>query len=327
MKKHLLLLLVSIMLVTLVGCGQSSKSGEVPKDTADKKEIKIGFAQMCNDVAWKIAETNSVKAEIEKRGYQMVFTDAQWKTEKQVADMEDLITQGVDYILLAPNDYEGYTSALESAKEAGIPVIVLDREVKGKVGVDFVTCISSDFVWEGQQCAKWLQAKKGEKGGKMRIVEITGTPGASVTRDRSNGFKKVVDADKDMEIIVSQVGDFDRATAEKVMTNIIQSTGGKFDAVYCHDDEMSLGAIKALKAAGIAPTKDVFVVAIDGQKAGKESIEKGELSAVVTCTPVLGSYALEAIDKLVAKEKVEPRVYVTDYIYDASNIKEYKNAF
>lgn len=325
MKKISVFFLVIALIFSVAGCNKSANSDKAATET--KKTVKIGFAQMCNDVAWKIAETDSVKAEVEKRGYELVFTDAQWKTDKQVTDMEDLITQGVDYILLAPNDFEGYSSALASAKKANIPVLLLDREVKGTPGEDYVTCIASDFIWEGQQCAKWLQDKKTEKNGKMRIVEIAGTPGASVTKDRAAGFKEVVDADPDMTIEVSQVGDFDRAKAEKVMTNIIQSTSGNFDAVYCHDDEMAMGVIKALKAANIAPTKDVFVVGIDGSKAGKESIEKGELSAVVTCSPVLGGYALEAVDKLITGKKVEQRIYVEDKLYDSTNIKEYTQAF
>lgn len=320
MKRIITFLIAIVLAFSFVGCGKKAD------DSAKKesKKIKIGFAQMCNDVSWKVAETNSVKEEAAKRDYEIVFTDAQWKTEKQVSDIEDLITKGVDYILLAPNDYEGYESALESAKKAKIPVIVIDREIKGKVGEDFVTCVSSDFVLEGEECAKWLQ---NNQKGAMKIVEITGTPGASVTRDRAQGFKNIVESNKDMQIITSQVGDFDRGKAEKTMTNIIQSTGGKFDAVYCHDDNMAIGVIKALEAAGIKPNEQVKIVAIDGTKEAKEAIQNGKMSAVVTCSPYLGPDALKVIDKLIKGEKVEGKITVKDTLYDKTNISSYTNAF
>ena len=327
-KKCLLLALAVVMALALAACGgeTTEQTGETGTETSGET-IKVGFSQMSNDTAFKIAETESVREEVEKRGWELVFTDAQWKMDKQVSDIEDLITQGVDYILLAPNDYEGYETALASAKEAGIPVILLDREANGTPGEDFVTCITSDFIWEGEACGKWLQERKDEKGGKMRIVEVAGTPGASVTRDRAQGLRNIVEADPDMEIISSQVGDYDRATAEQVTTNVIQSTGGEFDAIYCHDDEMAMGVINALKAAGIQPTEDVYVLGIDGTQNAKTSIENGELSAVVTCTPRLGALACEVIEKLMNGEEVPTQTYVEDTLYDASNIAEYTDAF
>ena len=159
-KKCLLLALAVVMALALAACGgeTTEQTGETGTETSGET-IKVGFSQMSNDTAFKIAETESVREEVEKRGWELVFTDAQWKMDKQVSDIEDLITQGVDYILLAPNDYEGYETALASAKEAGIPVILLDREANGTPGEDFVTCITSDFIWEGEACGKWLQER------------------------------------------------------------------------------------------------------------------------------------------------------------------------
>lgn len=330
LKKLMLLFFTVLLAVALTACGgtpEEEGSSEAAGNEGGDDTIKVGFSQMSNDTAWKIAETESIREEVEKRGWELVFTDAQWQMDKQVSDIEDLITQGVDYILLAPNDYEGYETALASAKEAGIPVILLDREANGVPGEDYVTCITSDFIWEGEACGKWLQEKKAEKGGKMRIVEVAGTPGASVTRDRAQGLKNIVDADPDMEIISSQVGDFDRATAEQVTTNVIQSTGGEFDAIYCHDDEMAMGVINALKAANIKPTEDVYVLGIDGTQNAKISIENGELSAVVTCNPRLGALACEVIEKLMNGEEVPTQSFVEDTLYDSTNIAEYVDAF
>lgn len=326
MKKRLISVLLStVMVFGLMACGAKTENEE--SSEAEEEKIKVGFSQMCNDTAWKIAETDDVKKAVESRGWEFVLTDAQWKMDKQVADIEDLITQGVDYLLLAPNDYEGYDKALASAKEAEIPVILLDRQAAGTAGEDYKACITSDFIWLAESCGEWLQEKKSEKGGKMRIVEITGTPGASVVQDLSEGLRNIVDSDPDMEIVSSQVGDYDRATAEEVATNVIQATGGDFDAIICHDDNMAMGVINALKAADIKPTEDVYVLGVDGTKEAKESIQKGELSAVVTCTPMLGEDACEVIEKLMAGEDVSVQYYSEDVLYDADNIEDYTNAF
>lgn len=329
MTKFIALLVAFMMIFALAACGQKetseeSKSGDSPKTDTPKaeesKKLKVGFSQMENNNPWRIAETNSIKEEAKKRGVELVYTDAQSQTAKQVSDVEDIIAQGVDYILLAPREYEGLAPALQSAKKAGIPVILIDREAAGKPGEDYVTLIASDFILEGERAAEWLVE---QTGGKANIVELTGTPGSSVARDRSEGFKKVISEHPDMKIIASQTGDFARANGQKVMENIIQAKGKEITAVYAHNDEMAIGAIQALKAAGMKPGEDVIIVSIDGSKDALKAITAGELGATVECNPRFGPKAFDVIEKLEKGEEVPTKIVNPDRFFDINNAEEH----
>jgi ribose transport system substrate-binding protein len=306
----LLLAACALLVLSLAGCAKKS----------DK--IVVGFSQMENDGPWRIAETKSMKDEAKKRGekFEIVVTDAQGQTAKQVADVEDLIARRVSAIFLAPREFEGLAPALQAAKKAKIPVILVDREAAGKAGEDYIAFLGSNFVEQGRRAAEWLTKKVNGKAG---IVELTGTAGSSVARDRSEGFKQYLKDHPDMKIIASQTAEFSRATGQKVMENIIQSKGAEITAVYAHNDEMALGAIQALKAAGRVPGKDVTVVSIDGEKAALESIAKGELGASVESNPRFGPLAFDTLEKFLKGETVPTKITLEDRFFDASNAQQF----
>ena len=283
-------------------------------------EYVVGFSQMESDNPWRIAETKSLREEAVKRGYNIVVTDAQGQTAKQVSDVEDLIARRVNLILLAPREFEGLAPALQAAKEAKIPVVLVDRAAAGTVGQDYVTLLASNFVEQGQRAAEWL-AK--ETNGTAGIVELTGTPGSSVAQDRAKGFKDEIAKHPGMKIIASQTGDFSRAIAQRVMQNVAQSLGKQITAVYAHNDEMALGAIQALRAAGLTPGTDVKIVSIDGQKAALEAIQRGELGATVESNPRFGPLAFDTIDRHRKGEKIEPKILITDRFFDKSNAAQF----
>lgn len=284
--------------------------------------MTVGFSQMESDNPWRIAETKSLRDEAAKRGVKLVVTDAQGQTAKQVSDVEDLIAQRVDVILLAPREFEGLVPALQSAKQANIPVILVDRAANGVAGTDYVTLLASNFIEQGQRAAEWL-AKATD--GKAQIVELSGTPGSSVAADRAKGFRDGIAKYPGMKILASQTGNFSRAQGERVMQNIAQSLGNKITAVYAHNDEMALGAIQALKAAGRKPGTDVIVVSVDGQKAALEAIIAGELGATVESNPRFGPLAFETIDKFRKKESVPTRILLTDRLFDKTNAQQFLN--
>jgi galactofuranose transport system substrate-binding protein len=285
-------------------------------------KIVVGFSQMENNNPWRIAETNSMKDEAAKRSakFDIVMTDAQGQTSKQVSDVEDLIARKVSAIFLAPREFEGLAPALQAAKRAKIPVFLIDREAAGKAGEDYVAFLGSNFVEQGKRAAEWLIKTTNGKAG---IVELTGTAGSSVARDRSEGFKQAIAASPDMKIIASQTGDFSRAQGQKVMENIIQSKGAEITAVYAHNDEMALGAIQALKAAGRKPGQDVTIISIDGEKAALEAIMAGELGASVESNPRFGKLAFDTLEKYLAGEKIPTKIILEDRFFDASNAKQY----
>lgn len=306
-----LLCAVSLLAVAVGGCRKAER---------EEGQWVVGFSQMGHDNPWRMAQTQSLRDEAAKRGYELVVTDAQDQTAKQVADVEDLIARRVDVILLAPREFEGLTPALEAAREANIPVILVDREAEGTAGEDFVTFLGSNFVEQGRRAAQWLVD---ETGGKAGIVELTGTPGSSVAADRARGFREVIAKHPDMKILASQTGEFSRAIGQRVLQNIAQSLGKQITAVYAHNDEMALGAIQALKAAGFKPGEDVEVVSIDGQRAALEAIQRGELGATVESNPRFGPIAFDTIEELRRGEKVPTKKLIDDRFFDRRNAAEF----
>jgi ribose transport system substrate-binding protein len=286
----------------------------------DDGQYTVGFAQMESDNPWRLAQTASLKDEAAKRGYRLVVTDAQGQTAKQVSDVEDLIARRVKVILLAPREYQGLVPALQAAKQAKIPVILLDREAAGKAGEDYVTFLGSNFVEQGQRAADWLARTS---NGTATIVELTGTPGSSVAIDRAKGFREEIAKHPGMRIVATQTGDFSRAKGQQVMQNIAQSLGRGFTAVYAHNDEMALGAIEALKAAGRKPGQDVLVVSVDGERAALEAIQRGELGATVESNPRFGPIAFETVEQVRRGEAVPPKRLITDRFFDRSNAAQF----
>jgi galactofuranose transport system substrate-binding protein len=300
---------VLVALVAVTGCERKKSA-----------EFVVGFSQMESDNPWRLAETKSLKDEAAKRGIQLVVTDAQGQTSKQVADVEDLIARRVSLILLAPRTFDGLAPALQAAKAAKIPVILLDRAAAGKAGDDYVTLLVSDEKEEGRRAAEWLA---GQMKGTASIVELAGTPGASAADDRAAGFREGLAKFPNMKIIASQTGNFSRATGQGVMQNIAQSLGKKITAVFAHNDEMALGAIQALIAAGLKPGADVVMVSVDGERAGLEAIERGELGATVECNPRFGPLAFDTIDKYRKGDALPPKIIVPDRFFDKQNAKQF----
>ena len=310
----------SLMSGALVFSGCARKGG----GGAAGGKMVVGFSQMENDGPWRIAETASMQDEAKKRAdkYEMIISDAQNKTSKQVSDVEDLVARGVKAIFLAPREFEGLAPALQAAKEANIPVFLVDREAAGTPGVDYVTVLKSDFVEEGKRAAEWLIK---ETGGKANIVELTGTAGSSVARDRSQGFWDALKDHPEMKKLVSQTADFNRAIALNVMGNIIQAQGKAINVVYAHNDEMALGAIQALKAAGMKPGTEILIVSIDGQKSALQAIINGEMNVSVECNPRFGPLAFDALEKHLAGEKLPPQIINQDRFFDKSNAAQFVN--
>ncbi|WP_314094927.1 ABC transporter substrate-binding protein [Shinella sp. M31] len=299
---------------------------EVPK-LAQKDTYKVGFAQTESNNPWRIAQTNSMKAEAEKLGYQLVYTDAAGSAAKQVADVNSMIAQGVDVIFLAPREEKPLIPAVMAAKKAGIPVILLDRSVDpslAKAGEDYLTFIGSNFVEEGKRVAEWLVKNA---NGKSKIIELEGTTGSSPANDRKKGFDEAIKAAGGFEIVASQTGDFARDKGRQVAEALLQAHPDA-DIIYAHNDEMAMGAIAALEAAGKVPGKDVLVLSIDGGKEAVQAVVDGKIAAVVECNPRFGPKAFETMQRYAKGEKIDPILVNEDKFYDASNAAaELANAY
>jgi ABC-type sugar transport system substrate-binding protein len=292
-----------------------------------KDTYKVGFAQTESNNPWRIAQTESMQAEAAKLGYQLVYTDAAGSAAKQVADVNSMIAQGVDVIFLAPREEKPLIPAVMAAKKAGIPVILLDRRVDeslAKPGVDYVTFIGSDFIEEGQRIAEWLVANKPDGA---KIIQLEGTVGSSPANDRRKGFEDALAGKAGFEVVASQSGDFARDKGRQVAEALLQAHPDA-DVIYAHNDEMAMGAIAALEAAGKVPGKDVLVLSIDGGKEAVQAVVDGKIAAVVECNPRFGPKAFETMARYAAGETIEAWVKNVDKFYDSSNAAaEVANAY
>lgn len=264
--------------------------------------LTIGFSQIGSESGWRTSETDSIKAEAAKRGIDLKFSDAQQKQENQIKAVRSFIAQGVDGILLAPVVETGWDQVLKEAKNAKIPVVLVDRGVKADESL-YLTKVASDFVEEGRLAAAWLAARTSAK---CDLVELQGTVGSSAAIDRKKGFEDVVKLFPRMKVLRSQSGDFTRSGGKEVMESFLKAeNGGKnLCAVYAHNDDMALGAIQAIKEAGLKPGKDLAIVSIDGVPDIFKAMADGESNASIELNPHLGGPAFDAIAQAKAGKTV-----------------------
>jgi ABC-type sugar transport system substrate-binding protein len=323
-----LLTLVAVILAACGGAGSEAGSANAGLPKLTKKDTyKVGFSQVESNNPWRLAQTASMQEEAAKRGYELVYTDAAGSEAKQIADVDSMIAQKVDLIFLAPRSEKPLAQAVLKAKAAGIPVILLDRNVDqelAKPGQDYIGFIGSDFIDEGKRAAEWLVKAT---GGKATIIELQGTVGSSPAIDRKKGFDDYIKDHPDMKVVASETGDFARDKGRQVMETLLQAHPD-VTAVYAHNDEMALGAIAALEAAGKVPGKDVIIVSIDGSKDALQAIIDGKLGATVECNPRFGPKAFDTLEAYANGEQIPAKIINPDKFYDSSNAAtEIANAY
>jgi len=254
----------------------------------------VGFSQIGSESGWRAAETTLTKTQAEERGLKLQFSDAQQKQENQIAAIRSFIAQGVDAILLAPVVATGWDAVLQEAKEAEIPVVLLDRQVDSSDDL-YLTAVGSNLVHEGEVAGKWLVDTVGDK--ECRVVELQGTTGSSPAIDRKKGFENALAGHDNLKIVRSQTGDFTRAQGKEVMESFLQAENGGKDicALYAHNDDMAVGAIQAIKEAGLKPGTDILVVSIDGVPDLFQAMANGEANATVELTPNMAGPAFDAL--------------------------------
>ena len=268
----------------------------------------VGFSQIGSESGWRAAETTLTRQQAEERGYQLQFSDAQQRQENQIAAIRSFVAQGVDAILLAPVVATGWDSVLQVAQEAEIPVVLLDRRVDSAEDL-YLTAVGSDLVHEGEVAGQWLVDQVA--GEDCRIVELQGTTGSSPAIDRKAGFEAAIAGHENLEIVRSQTGDFTRAQGKEVMESFLQAENGGADicALYAHNDDMAVGAIQAIKEAGLAPGTDILVVSIDAVPDIFQAMAAGEANATVELTPNMAGPAFDALEAYWA-DGTEPEKFI-----------------
>lgn len=272
------------------------------------KDLVVGFSQIGSESGWRAAETSVTKQEAEKRGVTLKFADAQQKQENQIKALRGFIAQGVDAILVAPVVATGWDEVLKEAKEAKIPVILLDRGVDAAQDL-YLTSVASDQVKEGAVAGKFLVDAVAGKD--CKVVELQGTVGSTPAINRKKGFEEAIAGAKNVSIIRSQTGDFTRSKGKEVMEGFIKAENGGKDicAVYAHNDDMAVGAIQAIKDAGLKPGTDIKVVSIDAVPDIFAAMVAGEANATVELTPNMAGPAFDALDAYL-KDGKEPEKFI-----------------
>ncbi len=274
-------------------------------------DMTVGFSQIGSESGWRAAETSVTKQEAEKRGITLKFADAQQKQENQIKAIRGFIAQGVDAILVAPVVATGWEEVLGEAKEAEIPVVLLDRGVEAPQDL-YLTSVASDQVKEGRVAGEWLVKTVGDKP--CKVVELQGTVGSTPAINRKKGFEEAIAGHSNITIARSQTGDFTRAKGKEVMEGFLKAENGGKDicAMYAHNDDMAVGGIQAIKDAGLKPGKDILVVSIDAVPDIFAAMAAGEANATVELTPNMAGPAFDALEAYKKDGKQPEKFIITE---------------
>ena len=274
-------------------------------------EMVVGFSQIGSESGWRAAETSVTKQEAEARGVDLKFADAQQKQENQIKALRGFIAQGVVAIMIAPVVATGWDEVLGEAKDAGIPVVLLDRGIDAPEDL-YLTSVASDQVKEGAVAAQWLVDTVAGKP--CTIVQLEGTVGSSPAINRKKGFDDVIAQHANFTMSRSQTGDFTRSKGKEVMEGFIKAEGGGAElcAVYAHNDDMMVGAIQAMKDAGLKPGSDILTVSIDAVPDIFSAMAAGDANATVELTPNMAGPAFDALAAFKGEGKMPEKFIITE---------------
>jgi simple sugar transport system substrate-binding protein len=325
-SKVALLGMAFAMLGALVGCGVFPLTASAPQAvpasiTKPKKtyqDLVVGFAQIGAESEWRTANTVSIKETAQQLGVELKFSDAQQKQENQITAIRSFIAMKVDVIGVPAVVETGWETVFREAKDAGIPIIMVDR--RADVPEDlYVSGVGSDFVEEGRNSARVLAKIV---NGKASIVELVGTLDSAPANGRYKGFREILENYPEMKIIDSQSGDFTRAKGKEVMEEFLRRHGRNITAVFAHNDDMATGAIEAIEEYGLKPGVDIKIVSVDAAHGAFEAMIAGKLNATIECNPLLGPQFYELALKVVNGEPVPKWVPSKEGIFLPDNAKE-----
>ena len=316
-RKHAVLIgFLLLVCCTLTACTAT------PAPTAETYEdfIVVGFSQVGAESDWRNANTISMQQALsEANGYRLIIDDAQQKQERQITAIRNFIHQGVDYIVLAPTTEKGWDTVLAEAKDAGIPVIIVDRRIEIKDDSLFTCWIGSDFLGEGRDAVHWMDDHF--SGKPLRIVHLQGNIGSTAQIGRTSGLNEALSAHPEWELVYRETGDFTQAKGQELVEALL-ADGIEFDLIFSENDNMAYGAIDALKNAGLTPGKDVTIISFDASRHALELVMAGEISYDVECNPLHGP-RVEAIIQRLEKGQTPPKLtYVEETAFDTETITQ-----
>ena len=286
---------------------------------------KIGISMPTQSLERWNRDGSYLQKQFEDAGYEVELTYSDNETDRQVNDIQNLISDGVDLLVIAAIDGEALNTVMDEAADAGIPVIIVDRMVDVSDDSLYTAWVGSNFKLEGQKAMAWLDAyleAKGRGDEEINLVDIQGTIGASAQIGRTQGFDDAVEAHDNWTTLAQQSGEFTQAKGQEVMESILKQSGDDIDVVYCENDNEAFGAIDAIKAAGYevgGEEGQILVMSFDTTNAGLTDTLSGKITLDTECNPLHGPRVQEIIEKLEAGEEVDKQAYVDEEMFAADD--------
>lgn len=327
----IMLILVPAVFVGMIllgwGLGMFADIEEEPYISEDANRIVVGVSQLGSESRWRTANTESVQTEFTQRnGYFLIFNNARQKQENQIKAIRSFISQRVDYIVFSPVVETGWETVLQEAKGAGIPVILMDRNVDVEDQSLYVTCVGSDFVEEGEKAGMWLEEdlrRRGISDETINIVVLKGTEGSSSQIGRTRGFATVASRHDNWTILAQEYADFTSAKGREVMEELLKKYRD-IDVVVSQNDDMTFGAIEAIRESGrtVGVNGDIIMISVDATHDALEMVAEGTINVDIECNPNQGEYISEVIGMLENGQEVEKQYYVEEDVFTMDNVTE-----
>lgn len=323
-------LLVMILLLVVIGSHLFTgieEEANTEEGTAVGDQIVVGVSQLGSESGWRTANTESVQnAFTQQNGYFLIYNNARQKQENQLKAIRSFISQRVDYIVFSPVVETGWDTVLQEAKEAGIPVILMDRSIDVDTPDLYVTCVGSNFVEEGEKAGQWLETELNRRGyvdRTVNIVMLLGTQGSSSQIGRTVGFASVSSGHGNWNILEQEYAEFTSTKGKEVMRSFLRKHPD-IDVVISQNDDMTFGAIEAIRESGrtVGVDGDIMILSFDAVHDALEMVADGVINVDIECNPNQGDYLLQVIDMLEAGETVEKKYYVEEDIFTIENVTE-----
>ena len=325
LKKSLVFAVIFILLCSLVpltlllSSNKNNRRKNSEQNPANEEKLILGFSQIGSESAWRTRNTESIFEAAEANNIQIIFDDAQQKQENQLKAIRSFIVYQVDVIAFVPIVEDGWDNVLQEAKEAGIPVIIVDRQINADSSL-YAGFLGENGFEEGFSAANFLVKKCRDKEGPINILELYGTENSSVVIARAEGFRSVIKKEPKYNIICTENGDFLRSRGKEIADKIIQENGGfklgntKIDVIYSHNDSMTLGLLDSFNNNKIAP-QDFIIISIDAEQKSIDALVRGELNCVVECNPNLGPTLMKLVKEIAKGNPIQPVTYMNETIF------------
>ena len=320
MKRVLTAMLGIATAGVLAACGSGPAPSSGSGEGGGGGQITMGFSQVGAESGWRTANTTSIQDAAKAADVNLKFSDANGEQENQISAIRSFVQQRVSVIAFSPVVRTGWDAVLLEAKNAGIPVILTDRAVDTQEKDVYKTFLGADFVQEGKWAGDWTVKEYASAPGPVNIVQLEGTTGSDPALERSTGFADAIKANPNLKVIASQTGDFTRSGGKQVMEAFLKANP-KIDMVFAQNDDMALGAVEAIEAAGKKPGQDIKIVAIDATHDGMQALADGKMNFIVECNPLLGPQLMDIAKKVVAGEAVPARIVTPDQTFDQQQAK------